>query len=129
MADAITKMAEMNRGYVLATDSDGRLSGIFTEKDLATRVVLAAEEWRNESVARYMTTKIKTVRLDTPITSGLLMMTAGRFRHLPILDRAGAPYAVVSIRDIIAHIADCFPKEFINLPPDPQRATRQQWGG
>jgi hypothetical protein len=36
---------------------------------------------------------------------------------------------IVSIRDIISHIAHCYPKEFVNLPPSPDHEPSETWGG
>ena len=86
-------------------------------------------DWKAQSVAGYMTDKVQTVIPNTSITTALLKMTAGRFRQLPIVDRDGKPMGIVSIRDIISHIAHCYPKDFVNLPPSPDHEPKAPWGG
>ena len=41
----------------------------------------------------------------------------------------GGPVGILSVRDIVRHIAEHYPKEFLNLPPDPQKEARARWGG
>jgi len=127
--EVVQLMTSRDRGSVLVTGDDGRLEGLFTESDLCRRVDLSNDHWHHHPISRYMTTRIKMARGESSIATALLTMTAGGFRHLPILDREGTPIAIVSIRDVIAHIAECLPKEFLNLPSDPAHEARAPWGG
>jgi len=127
--DVVQLMTLRSRGAVLITGEDERLVGIFTESDLCRRVDLRDEGWHQHPISEYMTTRMKTARSESSIATALLTMTAGGFRHLPVLDREGTPVAIISVRDVIAHIAECLPKEFINLPPDPDHEAREPWGG
>ena len=127
--EVVQTMTVNGTGSVLVTGANGQLAGIFTENDLAKRIDLSTSEWQSHPISRYMTAKIRTARCDSSIATALLTMTAGGFRHLPIIDGENTPFAIVSIRDVIAHIADCFPKEFLNLPSDPSHEAHKPWGG
>lgn len=130
VADAVKIMAERDIGSVLIVDDKESIVGIFTENDVCQRVDLSTDEWRQHAVSKYMTSPVKTVSKTTAVATALRLMTSSRIRHLPVVDDdAGKAVGVVSIRYIIEFIAGCFPKEFINLPPDPDHETSEIYGG
>ena len=95
--EASRLMREHNVGSVLVT-TEGRLLGIFTERDLVCRVVaddLNPDETALEAV---MTANPDTIRPDSPAIDGLRRMEDGGFRHLPVVS-GGRVVAVVSRRD------------------------------
>lgn len=126
---AVTELRERKRGAVLVEDDEGRLIGIFTERDLVSRLDHASHSWHDKTVSEYMTPRPFTVPASTPIAVVITRMGTGGFRHVPIVDREGRAQGLVSIRDILRHITEEFPQEFLNLPCDPEHAAHNQWGG
>jgi hypothetical protein len=55
-------------------------------------------------------------------------MSVDGYRHIPIVDRGGAAIGVLSIKDIVQFVVDCFPGAVLNLPPDPD-APKGEHGG
>src|SRR5882724_11427968 len=106
--DVVKKLQEQHIGCVLVTGADGKLAGIFTERDLLNKVALHPLDWSKERVADYMTPDPETLRPD---------------------DRIGRPVGVVSIKDIIEYIIDLFPSPVLNLPPEPHRGHSTDEGG
>jgi CBS domain-containing protein len=125
----VERMRELKRGNVLVEDDDGKLVGIFTERDLLRRVDLDASDWREQAVGDVMTAEPKTVLQTHSIATAMRRMEEGGFRHLPVIDASGRAQGVVSIRDLLRHLVEFFPQEFINLPPDPQLEAKEPWGG
>jgi CBS domain-containing protein len=76
-----------------------------------------------------MTPAPTTVRPEQTIDDSLNLMLTGHHRHLPLVDAGGELIGVVSIRDLLVHIAGLFPQDFLNLPPDPDHETSGRWGG
>ncbi|KAI5817474.1 hypothetical protein BZA77DRAFT_262380 [Pyronema omphalodes] len=86
VAEAAQLMAAKREDCVLVTDDDDRISGIFTAKDLAFRVVGAGIDARDITIAAIMTKNPLCARTDTSATDALDLMVRKGFRHLPVMD-------------------------------------------
>jgi CBS domain-containing protein len=64
-----------------------------------------------------MTASPRTILESESLETAIRLMTAGGYRHLPLVDAAGTLVGVLSARDIIRHLAEFFPVEVMNLPP------------
>ncbi|HZP59106.1 MAG TPA: CBS domain-containing protein [Opitutaceae bacterium] len=110
VADAVREMNQQKIGCVLVMD-DGRLSGIFTERDVLTRVVAAEVDPRTTPVAQVMTETVNTIAPEASIEEVMTMFAEKRCRHLPVIDD-GRLLGLISIGDIsrwvaAAHHAEC----------------------
>jgi CBS domain-containing protein len=102
--EALQRMAERNVGAVLVMH-DGRLVGIFTERDYARKVVLRGLNSRNTPVGDLMTGKLVTVNQSWTADQCMALMTEHHIRHLPVLD-GDAVVGVVSIGDAVKAVVD-----------------------
>jgi CBS domain-containing protein len=127
LVEVVAAMKQARRGAVVV-EVDGRLTGVFTERDLMTRIDYSDSGWRNRRVREVMTAKPATCSADTGLAEALQRMNAGGYRRLLIVDGEGRATGVVSIRDILGYIAEHYPQEFVNLPPDPRHEASGQWG-
>lgn len=100
--DAVKRMVDHRIGAVAVTEG-AKLTGIFTERDLMTKVVGAGIDASATSIADVMATSPVCVAPDTPRDDALAMMLKGRFRHLPIADEDGSLIGMLSIRDLLQH--------------------------
>lgn len=121
LRETVETLQREHIGCVLVVGADGSLAGIFTERDLLTRVAGRSLDWSRERVCDYMTREPETLQRDHRIAWALNFMAVGGYRHVPLTDEAGRPVGVVSIKDIVALIVDLFPTQVLNLPPDPRR--------
>ncbi len=120
VARAAELMRKKGVGAVLVKKGKA-VVGIFTERDLVNRA-MAARAWARAPVKRFMSPHPETLHLKDPVAYALNKMSVGRFRHVPLVDAAGAPAGVVSIRDIIDFIVELVPEEILNLPGRPELA-------
>ncbi len=90
-------------GAVLVVDGAGRLLGIFSERDLLTKVAGIHQSYAELPVAQFMTPDPETVTATDTLAFAVHKMDIGGYRHLPILtdDR---PSGVLSVRDMLRHI-------------------------
>ena len=97
--DAAREMAAKRIGALMITDQ-GRLSGIFTERDVMTKVVAAGRDPDTTTLSEVMTRDPDTVRPDSLALKALEMMRESGYRHLPVVEADGRIVAIVSIRDL-----------------------------
>jgi CBS domain-containing protein len=99
VAAAARLMKERRIGALLVVH-DGRLAGIFTERDALFRVVAEGRDPAKTRVADVMTANPRTIAPDRPFGHALHLMYEGGFRHVPVVDN-GRPVGVVSARDAL----------------------------
>ena len=100
----VAKMRERKIGCMLLTDQEGRLCGIFTERDLINKVAGVVEDLAAHPVSRFMSQRPETVRADQLLASALQRMKVGDLRYLPLVDDRGRPKEIISSRDIINYL-------------------------
>jgi CBS domain-containing protein len=122
LAAAVATLQSEHVGCVLVVDPAGRLEGIFTERDLLTRVAGRDLDWSRERVSAHMTPGPETLRPEDPIARALHLMHLGGYRHVPLTDAGGTAVGVVSVKDVVDLIVELFPAAVLNLPPSPRRA-------
>mgnify|MGYP003348417745 CR=1 FL=1 len=95
-------MAERHIGAVLIM-SDGKLDGIFTERDVLNRVVAPGKDPETVKIGEVMTRNPDTVSPDASALDTLILMQSKGYRHLPVLD-GGELVGIVSIRDLFSAV-------------------------
>ncbi len=95
---AAKRMAEAVCSSILICDGD-RLLGIFTERDLLTRVVAEGREPSATTLGEVMTANPDTIEAGAPVIEAIRRMDELNFRHMPVLER-GRILGVVSWRDL-----------------------------
>ena len=96
--DAVRKMNQEHIGALLVCESN-ELVGIFTERDVLTRVVDAGRDPGSTRVVDVMTSEVETVRSSTGVQDAMALISERRFRHLPVIDD-GELLGVVSSGDL-----------------------------
>jgi CBS domain-containing protein len=99
VTEAARLMTRYNIGSVLVMDGK-RLYGIFTERDIITRVVSEGRDPNNTKIAEVMTPNPVVMAVDKSFTNALVAMAEGKFRHMPVLDGYDV-IGVVSMRDAL----------------------------
>jgi CBS domain-containing protein len=104
VVDAATVMNEHQVGSLVVSD-DGRVVGIFTERDVLRRVVAERRDPAQTRVQEVMTAEIVCCTLETTIEEARGVMKNRRIRHLPVVDGDRRLLGLVSIGDLNAHEA------------------------
>ena len=97
--DVIQRMTAASVGAVSVL-ADNRLVGVFSERDLMTRVVVAGRTAESTRIGEVMTREVVTADLDESRDECLAKMQRAGCRHLPVLAH-GHVIAMVSIRDLL----------------------------
>lgn len=98
--EAARRMADREIGAGLVVDA-GALVGIFTERDVMTRVVASGLDPDRTEVRAVMTANPATALPDQRALDALKTMHEGGFRHLPIVED-GHTVGIVSLRDFLS---------------------------
>ena len=97
--DALVLMAEKNCGALIVLE-EGKLVGIFSERDYARKIILKGKASKDTAVSEIMSTQIVFVRLEHSIDQCMALMTARRIRHLPVLT-GDKVVGMISIGDVV----------------------------
>jgi signal-transduction protein with cAMP-binding, CBS, and nucleotidyltransferase domain len=100
---AVAAMAESAASIVLAVDANGALAGVLTERDVATRVAFRADP--NAPVSALMTPAPMTAPPDEPLYRVIALLRRQGFRHVPVVERDGAPLGVIARADALAAVS------------------------
>jgi CBS domain-containing protein len=103
VAKAVQLMWERNVGMLPVVDSNGKLVGVVTDRDiciaLGTRNRLAGEMLIGEVAIR----KVFTCKPDDDVHEALSLMSAKQVRRLPVINNEGVPQGILSMDDLVLH--------------------------
>jgi len=99
---ALEVMADQDVGALLVMD-EGKLVGVFSERDYARKVILKGKSSRSTTVGELMSSPPICATPEITLQECMALMTNNHIRHLPVLDK-GALLGVVSIGDIVGAI-------------------------
>ena len=114
---AILQMAEKRRAAVVIVDGEGRLLGIFTERDLLRRVAVPGRDPRQTRLGEVMTPNPETLAPTDLIAYAISRLHQASYRTIPLIDAAGRPIGIMTVNDIVQWLAELFPEAILNLRP------------
>ena len=115
VAEAIRMMLERHVGAVGVIDSEKRVAGIFTERDVLRRLVLSGRDPAHTPVRELMTTPVEMATLATGPGEALAIMVERHFRHLPVVDNDSRLLGILSIRNVLQWRIDALSQELDSL--------------
>lgn len=101
---AIELMCEKNIGGLLIVE-DGKLLGIFTERDYARKLILKGKSSKDTPIRDLMTSNLITVTSDTSVDDCMRVMTGRKIRHLPVLEN-NELVGLISIGDVVRFVIE-----------------------
>ena len=116
VAEAARLMKKNSVGAVMVVKDNGRLAGIFTERDAVFRVLAEGRDPKTTRLSDVMTPQPQAIAPEKPFGHALLMMYESGFRHVPVVED-GKPVGMVSARDALGPELQEFESEL-------QRRTR-----
>jgi len=125
IADAASEMRSHSHGSAMIC-RDGKLIGIFTERDLMKR--LAEGKTLEEPLSQAMTAKPRTVSLEDSLMTVIQLMDGGGYRRLPVVDSSGTPVGVVDVKSVVHFLVEHFPKAVYNQAPRALLQARDREG-
>src|SRR5712692_5956815 len=101
LGDAASLLSQHKIGALVVTGADRRVTGILSERDIV-KAVSAGGAALEEKVAARMTREVITCGPQDTMAELMGHMTAGRFRHLPVVEN-GRLVGIISIGDVVKH--------------------------
>jgi CBS domain-containing protein len=102
LSEAVKLLAERRIGAVVVTGPDDRVAGILSERDIVRTLAARGPAALDDNVAAVMTRKVTTCTEADTIAAIMERMTAGKFRHMPVVDQ-GKLAGVISIGDVVKY--------------------------
>src|SRR5262245_20605483 len=98
--EAVELMGSAKVGSVVVVD-DGRVAGMFSERDVMLRVVLEGRDPKRTKVEEVMTARVHSISMRSTGDEALKIMVQEHIRHLPVVDEQGRPQGIVSMRNLL----------------------------
>jgi CBS domain-containing protein len=115
--EAVTKMLANRRAAVVIVDGEGRLIGIFTERDVLTRVVGQGRDVHRTTLGEVMTPEPEALSPQDRICFAVNRMNNAGYRTVPLVDAERRPIGIVTVSDVVKWLAEIFPEAVLNLRP------------
>lgn len=113
VAEAVKEMNLHKIGSVLVMNGT-RLAGIFTERDVLTRVIAAELDPRSTPITKVMSSTVLTIEPETTVQDVMDLFAERRCRHLPVMQE-GALVGLISIGDVSRWVANAHRAEAESL--------------
>lgn len=102
--------ARRRTGAIMVVEDSGRLSGIFTDSDLARLFELRREALLDQPIGQAMTRDPVRVELGTSVTEAVEILKSRKLSELPVIDQLDRPVGLIDLTDLIDLV-----------PPDTER--------
>ena len=97
--DALKILSEAKIG-ALPVMADGKLVGMFTERDYARKIILEGKHSKDTKISEVMTAIVSSVSADQTVKECMALMNKNRFRHLPVMEGEKL-VGIISIGDVV----------------------------
>jgi arabinose-5-phosphate isomerase len=101
-------------GAIMLVDAAGKLSGIFTDSDLARLLENRRDAEIDGPISRLMTRSPKTAAAGTLLADAVKVMAAKKISELPVIDATGVPLGMVDVTDIVTLLPDEPSREWLD---------------
>ena len=98
--EALRVMADKDIGALLVQNNEGKLVGIFSERDYARKVILKGRSSKDTLVSELMTDLVYYVSPEHTVNDCMAIMTAKHIRHIPVMDGKSLK-GIITIGDVV----------------------------
>jgi CBS domain-containing protein len=102
IAAAVRRLAERRIGALVVQGTEDRVVGIISERDIVFALAERGAGILDNPVSQVMTRKVVTCRESDTVAVVMEWMTAGKFRHVPVIE-GNRLVGIVSIGDVVKH--------------------------
>jgi CBS domain-containing protein len=102
LGEAARLLSEQKIGALVVTGADHRVAGIISERDIVKSVAKNGSDALKLAIGSVMTREVVTCGLHDTMAELMSRMTAGRFRHVPVIEHDKLA-GIISIGDVMKH--------------------------
>lgn len=124
---AVEMMRENKSAYIVVSEKK-RVVGMFTESDLAQKIINKKVDW-NRPIREFMSDEPVVLRPDDTVGRAVDFMAENDFYHIPLVNEKQELVNVLSVRTLVRFLAEFYPGEVYNIPPNPHQIASQAEGG
>lgn len=124
---AVELMHENKSAYIVVAEKN-QVVGIFTETDVVRKILGQKISWK-KPIGEFMTKNPLVLRPDDNVGRAVEMMAENSFYHIPLVNERQQLVGVLSVRTLVRFLAEFYPSEVYNLPPDPGQVLQTPEGG
>ncbi len=103
--DLLDRLAEHHVGALVVSPDGAEVVGIVSERDVVRRLAVHGSDLLDRPVSEIMTPEVNTCAPGDTVDQLMELMTARRFRHVPVVER-GRLLGIVSIGDVVKQRID-----------------------
>lgn len=100
-AEVVGLMANQSFRHVLVVDSDERLHGVISDRDVL-RALSRTPDWSKKSVSEIMTSDLITSTPDSPLSVAVRLMLEKRINCLPVISADGRVCGILTSTDLLS---------------------------
>jgi CBS domain-containing protein len=127
LSEAIEAMKRDEGGCAIVCAADGSVVGIFTERDLLTKIIGQKIDF-NTPVRDLMSPIVATLEPEATMAEAVSIMNGRGYRNIPLV-KNNKLVGSISVFDVIRYLAESYPKTTMNLPPNPDQVMESTEGG
>lgn len=101
-------------GAIMLVDPEGKLTGLFTDSDLARLFENRRDHELDAPIARVMTANPLTARLGSRMTEAVTLMARRKISELPVVDAEGKPVGLIDVTDVVGILPSPAPAEEVD---------------
>ena len=109
LKEVVDQLRESKMGSMALIDSQKKLSGIITERDILFRVLGKFDNWEEVPTSQFMTKNPFTYTLENTVSECIKIVSRKEFRHIPVVDESGLPIHMISVNDLMRFVVKQFP--------------------
>jgi CBS domain-containing protein len=107
LLEAIKKLAKYSIGAIPVINSNKKLTGIISERDIVKELAKKEDlDYSTLFVHQLMTKKVICCESDVLSDKLMELMTKNKVRHIPIVDNINHPIGIVSIGDVVNRLIE-----------------------
>jgi CBS domain-containing protein len=114
LAEAVTLMWDRDCGALPVVKSDGKVSGMITDRDICVAIVTRGQTADRIAVSDVTGGKAYTCAPDDDAVVALQTMKSQRVRRLPVVDAEGRLKGILSLNDVVTHTGAASSTEIVS---------------